>query len=375
MRAIIGIGALAVALAMLSGTARAETYRIDHEVWGWYQKYLRNIGNGTKPGAFAITKDGQGAYYSWCQDIRCVAGTTYSHDAVSACERHFETDCVVFAVRDDIRVEYEIIGGAPGASADVAALAPAPVTRIAVAPDVQADIDVYLRNTQSSARAWALAIAKDGSSVHSAACSTSNNFAVPTCDPSQGSAQELAKRNAVKQCGGAAACVLLYVGNVKAGNIEIVAAPGAGSPSAAAPATNPPAKTPAPSTTLSTGAPAAVAGAEPAPEPAPAPTPPPPAIKLSVTPAVQEKIDVYLRNAQSSGRAWAFAIAKDGSDGAMASCAGGSTYAGGRSCYPVLGSKEELAKREALTRCGGPAECLVLYVGQQKQGNFEIIVR
>ena len=61
MRAVIAAGALAVSLVMLSGTAMAETYRIDGQVWGWYQQYLRNIGNGNKPGAFAISKDGHSA--------------------------------------------------------------------------------------------------------------------------------------------------------------------------------------------------------------------------------------------------------------------------------------------------------------------------
>ena len=223
MRAILIGLALAAWLTAPGQATAAEKYIIDSEVWGWYQQYLRAISNGTKPGAFAITKDGSGAFYSWCEDIRCMAGPSYSHEAVSRCERAFDTECVVFALRDKIKVEYEVVGGAPVVPASAPILAPAPVTRIAISPDVQSDIDVYLRNTQSAARAWALAIAKDGSSVHSAACATSSNFAVPACDPTQGNAQELAKRNAIKRCGGSAECILLYVGNQKQGDIEIVA--------------------------------------------------------------------------------------------------------------------------------------------------------
>lgn len=109
MRAIIWICALALSLATLSGTAAAETYRIDSEVWGYYQKYLGNISHGQRPGAFVITKDGKGAYYTWCPDTRCRAGLTYSQDALNSCESDYGDDCVVFAIRDDIKVEYEIV--------------------------------------------------------------------------------------------------------------------------------------------------------------------------------------------------------------------------------------------------------------------------
>jgi hypothetical protein len=223
MRTITAVVAVAVSLAMLSETATAEKYFIDGQVWGWYQQYLRNIGNGNKPGAFAISKDGQGAFYSWCQDIRCVAGTTYSHDAVSGCERHFETECVVFAVRDDIKVEYEVIASAAEPIAPPQ-LAPAEVTRLGIAPSVQADIDAYLNNAGNTGRMWALAIAKDGSAVASASCPASGSYSGGlACDPVKGSAQELAKREAIKRCGGPGDCVLLYVGAQKQGNIELVA--------------------------------------------------------------------------------------------------------------------------------------------------------
>lgn len=99
--ALIGAAALAAA-------AQAETkYLIDHEVWGGYQKYLGIISN-TRPGAFAITTSGHSYWYQYCQDIQCLAGTTYSHTAKQNCETQFGEECVVFAVRRDIRVEYEI---------------------------------------------------------------------------------------------------------------------------------------------------------------------------------------------------------------------------------------------------------------------------
>jgi hypothetical protein len=111
MRAITVGLALAASLALLHRAAAAEEYVIDRGVWGAYQEYLRNIGNGIKPGAFAITTDGFGAYYTWCKDTRCrVVGASYSQLAVSNCEREYRTECVVFAVLDEIRAEYEILG-------------------------------------------------------------------------------------------------------------------------------------------------------------------------------------------------------------------------------------------------------------------------
>ncbi len=264
MRAVlIGLG-LAVALAIPGGGNAVEKYVITHDVWGWYQQYLRNIDNGTKPGAFAITKDGLGAFYSWCQDIRCVAGTTYSHDAVTHCERSSGMECVVFAVRDKIKVDYQIYGaGSAGSSS---------VTQAAATPP-------------------------------------------PAPEPAPALAPE---------------------------------------------------PTPAPeATTKAAPAPAVV--------PAPVPAQPKPALKISITARVQERIDVYLRNVQSAGRVWAFAVSKDGTESGTANCPPAGSFSGGRSCWPATGSTEDLVKREAIARCGGPSECILLYAGAQKQGNIEIV--
>lgn len=108
--------ALAWALAFLIGAgsltgapARAdEVYEIDGEVWDYFQAYLDKISQGQRPGAYAITTDGHGAYYVWCGETRCVAGRTYGQEAKSYCEQAYDADCVVFAVRDEIRVQYKI---------------------------------------------------------------------------------------------------------------------------------------------------------------------------------------------------------------------------------------------------------------------------
>lgn len=109
---VLALGLVAAAMglaALVPGPARAEEiYLIDGSVWDHFQGYLDKIGHGRRPGAYAITTDGYGAYYVWCPDTRCRAGSTYSHEAKTSCEKEYDTDCVTFAIRDEIKVKYEI---------------------------------------------------------------------------------------------------------------------------------------------------------------------------------------------------------------------------------------------------------------------------
>src|SRR5262249_47817220 len=126
----------------------------------------------------------------------------------------------------DIKVEYEIRGGsASSASQDteIAALAPAPVTKIAVPAGVKSKIEVYLRNAQASGRSSALAIAKDGTAVGTASCAIVGVVSSGYCNYTQGDMQAQVTREAIKRCGGPSNCVLLYAGTQKQSNIEIVA--------------------------------------------------------------------------------------------------------------------------------------------------------
>lgn len=105
------IATLVAFFVITLGTARAqaeETYIIDGAVWDHFQGYLDKIGHGRRPGAYAITTDGYGAFYVWCEEVRCRAGRSYSTEAVEYCENEYKTDCVVFAIRDEIKVPYEI---------------------------------------------------------------------------------------------------------------------------------------------------------------------------------------------------------------------------------------------------------------------------
>jgi hypothetical protein len=368
MRAILIGLALAAWLAAAGQAAAAEKYIIDNKVWGWYQQYLRAISNGTKPGAFAITKDGSGAFYSWCGDIRCMAGPSYSHEAVTGCEREFDTECVLFALRDEIRVEYEVVGSATKSSSDIApAVAPqakTPPSAITSAPEpadtaaptqpvsapavatvepaaaeavpenailvdgqIWSSYQQYLRAISNGIKPGAFAITKDGLSAFSSWCQDIRCSAGPTYSQD-------ALGNCQRKHG--SQCVLFAVRDQIQVPYQVIARH---------------------ETTAN------------------APIVEPRTTRIAVTPDVQETIEIYLRNVQSVGRVWALAIAKDGTEAAMASCASGSTYAGGRACYPVSGTKEDLAKREALARCGAPGECLLLYVGPQKQGDVEVVMR
>jgi len=516
-RSIVGLALALVLSVAFSDGARAEKYFIDQEIWAHFQSYLKTIGS-VRPGAYAITKDGHGAFYIYCQETRCMAGPSYSQDAVDRCERENGTECVVFAVRDQIKVDYEVIDSGSSGSTSKVDVTPPPATRITASPDVQAKIEAYLRNASLTGRFWALAIAKNGSKVESAACSASSSYVGGACEPTKGSPQELASKEALARCGGPSDCVLLYEGQKMATGIQIVDSNGAlvfGQVASTAPATTAPATTtpaaptvvrissalrheveryldnsasfgntyrflavnddgtkvgtsncvkmttwmtdacggatspyegakrvalndcggpdechlifegsrkiggfeiewydgsnptvatkpkqelkkvwtpdPSASTNPPPPAPAPIASADPTPS-APAPSAPTavaaaepaqpapvvaakPSLKIAVSPGLQSDIDSYLRNAQSTARLWAFAIAKNGSDGAMASCPAGGGWSGGGACEPVKGGPQELANREAIKRCGGSDDCVLLYVGEKKASDIEVVAQ
>jgi hypothetical protein len=474
--------ALALALAGLAfapaTTSADEKYMISAETWSYYQEYLVKIKNGQRPGAYVITKDGYGSYYYWCSETQCMPGATYSQEALNACEREYDTDCVVFAVRDDIRVEYEVVGKASSATA-APALSPAPpVAKIKVSAAVKSEIDQYLRNTQRAGRVWALAIANDGSKVGLASCQSTGGGGYfggggAGCNLVSGGPQEQASREAVLRCGGPTICTLLYEGSQKKANVsvygpgEVPEADEVGavtSPATPTVPTTPPAETmsAAPAIAEETAPVSAgtytvsdqvwrnyqaylqrtgdgtkpgafaitpdgsgyayvwceqaqctggrsysqealidckqdygtdcvvfavrndirVAYAVADPEPSRASgvsnvalSAPPPATKVVVSPSVKAAIDSYLGNTQAGGKAWALAITNDGSDVAFASCPTSGGWSGGRACEPIKGRPQELASREAVMRCGGPAACILLYEGAQPAGNVEIVTQ
>jgi hypothetical protein len=150
-----------------------------------------------------------------------MAGASYSQDAINYCEREYDTDCVTFAVRDDIRVTYEVAAVEPAESTYQSDDATVPT--IAVSAAVKAEIDAYLARTQNTTRVWALAIAHDGSGVSEASCPANyGNRGGGACAPIKGAPQELASHEAILSCGGTAACTLLYEGAEKKTDVEVV---------------------------------------------------------------------------------------------------------------------------------------------------------
>lgn len=229
MKRIVYLFGLAVTALAFAAPAMAETYVVSRRVWSYYQEYLRDIGS-TRAGAFAITKDGTGAYYVYCPGQHCIAGTTYRHKAIQSCQREYGTDCVAFADRDDILISYTLSEAQASAPATAPAFEPAPVTRINLSAAAQAEVERYLANSKSTSKAWALAITKDGAKAVSADCPAtggggyfSGGGAGAGCNLNEGTAQELATKKALRNCGGADDCVLLYRGQQKVANIDIAA--------------------------------------------------------------------------------------------------------------------------------------------------------
>ncbi len=113
MKMRIAAAALTVAaglgLGLGVGSAHADkTYFIHGAIWDYYQSYLDLIGDGIRPGIFVITPDGLGASYRYCPDTRCRTTMNMQTKALQDCEKEYGVECVVFAVRDEIRVQYEI---------------------------------------------------------------------------------------------------------------------------------------------------------------------------------------------------------------------------------------------------------------------------
>jgi hypothetical protein len=223
MRAIIWICALAVSLATLSNTASAETYRISNEVWGWYQQYLRNIGDGRRPGAFVISKDGENAWYTWCEDTQCIGGLTYSQESLNRCEREYGTDCVVFAVRDDIRVEYEVETPAPAAS-DQSAVAPqaSGIAKLRISSALREDVERYLSNSDSFGSSYYrfLALSHAGDRIGTSNCKKMTTWLSDGC-AGMSNPYEGAKRVALQACGEPNECRLIFEGSSKIGVFDI----------------------------------------------------------------------------------------------------------------------------------------------------------
>jgi len=115
------ICALLVAL-LLGGCASAafksaydkpdgKTLMISKSVWDGYKKYLNQIG-ATYHGAFVVQVYGDradGYADSYCPGSSCFAGPAFVNQAMKSC-RESGGDCVLFALNNDITVNYRVEG-------------------------------------------------------------------------------------------------------------------------------------------------------------------------------------------------------------------------------------------------------------------------
>ena len=88
-------------------SAPGQKARVSQTVMTYFKdSYQRTIGS-THPGAFAVSVSGRDAGYAYCPDVRCLSGFAYGQQAIKQCERNGES-CFLFAVGNDIRVDYEV---------------------------------------------------------------------------------------------------------------------------------------------------------------------------------------------------------------------------------------------------------------------------
>lgn len=105
----------------------------------------------------------------------------------------------------------------PASSEDAAASAPA--MRLVVSAAIKQEIEVYLSNV-SGARFWALAVAKDGSKVERLGCQKTGYQPCKTQGSGQ-MTQQATNEQALKNCGGTSACILVYEGDRKVANLDL----------------------------------------------------------------------------------------------------------------------------------------------------------
>jgi hypothetical protein len=89
-----------------------------------------------------------------------------------------------------------------------------------------------------------------------------------------------------------------------------------------------------------------------------------------VSEQAKAEIEAYLKTVGPT-KASALAIARDGSETARGSASYLQGGGGGGFHYAL----QEKANRSAITNCGGPKDCMLLYEGNRKVASVEIIVK
>jgi len=195
---------------------------VSNATWGHFQQYLAAIGVN-QPGAFAISKSGDGSYYIWCQELQCMGGPTYKYEALRNCERD-GADCVIFAYGKDILVNYEV---EKRAAVSQVPAAPTPTQTASVAPpsmrisnSLRQKIELYLQNSKTRTEYYRfLAINDAGDKLGlSTGCKIrKSGWGGWTAEGCGGEAQ--AERQAIDDCG--SDCRIIYKGDQPVGRFDI----------------------------------------------------------------------------------------------------------------------------------------------------------
>lgn len=217
--------------------------------------------------------------------------------------------------------------------------------QISISADVEAEIADYLQKADDSQRWSALAMTADGNSVSSAFCNK-DGVKIQICIDgirNNPTTQAQTSKAALRACGGPGACVLLYEGTTKNAGIVLQTA------SVQAPAQS--SVEPASMLDQSSG-------------------------RMIVSADIQKQIDDYLESATADDRFWALAITKDGKRLERGVCVktGYSGKAAGCLRRTNVATQED-TDRIAIERCGGLSSCLLLYQGDRKVANVELITQ
>jgi hypothetical protein len=98
--------ALAIVFSIVSASA-ATALDISEATYANYQDYLKTIGS-PKKGAFAVSSDGYGSYYTYCYDVNCLSNTL-TQEALTSCRSVTGKECLVMAYGRDERIDYTVV--------------------------------------------------------------------------------------------------------------------------------------------------------------------------------------------------------------------------------------------------------------------------
>lgn len=125
---LLALGAAGAVFGVADGTARAAAeLGLDPEVWAAFEAYRAE----NRPGAFAVSEDGRSHGSSLCGAGACDPAAA-KKAALQACRENAGGPCVIFAVRDDIKLAYRLLSPEEMSRCP---LAPVPAIRVALAVD------------------------------------------------------------------------------------------------------------------------------------------------------------------------------------------------------------------------------------------------